>query len=368
MQENPELEKEKVKKHLCSNCGANMVFDAKIGKLACPYCASAVEIASDPAKIVERDFVSFLRPENQRLQPMATNAMQITCESCGATVVFIPPESAKQCEFCAAKLVAQPKSSDPLVAPESVLPFSITNQGAQSSLKSWTGSRWFAPSQLKTMAEPERATGIYLPFWTFDAFTRTDFSGQRGDDYQETEQYTDSNGNQQTRTNTRTDWSNVSGETTRQFDDIPIPASTSVVPKYIKRLKWDFNELVSYEPAYLSGYRAQVYQVSLEAGFELFKTKIEGDIRNDICKAIGGDRQKIDSLQTDYSDITFKHLLVPVFAGAYKFNGKVYQILVNGRTGEVQGERPYSWFKIISLILVIILVIALIVLAFNLAG
>ncbi|MCW5958685.1 MAG: hypothetical protein KIS76_00895 [Pyrinomonadaceae bacterium] len=362
MQENPELEREKVKTHLCANCGANMVFDPKIGKLACPYCASSAEIVSDPSAIVERDFYSFLRPENQRLQPMAVDAMQVSCGSCGATIVFIPPESARQCDFCGAKIVAQPKSSDPLVAPESVLPFSITNKQAIENLKQWTSSRWFAPSKLKTLAEHDRADSIYLPYWTFDADSNTDFTGQRGDDYQETEHYTDSQGKQQSRSVTKTSWSYAAGSTSRHFDDVPIPATTSVLPKYLERLNWDFTELVSYEPAYLSGHRAQVYQVPLEAGFERFRQIADSVIRGDVNREIGGDRQQIDSMTTDFSNITFKHLLVPVYAGAYKFKGKVYQIVVNGKTGEIQGERPYSWVKISMLVLAILFVLMTVVL------
>ena len=115
----------------------------------------------------------------------------------------------------------------------------------------------------------------------------------------------------------------MSGQTERHFDDVPIPATTSVLPKYLERLNWDFTELVSYEPAYLSGHKAQVYQVSLEEGFERFKLIAEPVIRDDVKREIGGDRQQIESLGTDSSQITFKHLLVPVYAGAYRFNGKV---------------------------------------------
>lgn len=368
MQENPEIEKENVKRHLCANCGANMVFDPKIGKLACPYCATSEEVASDANKIVERDFFSAVQNANRKLQPLATDAMQVSCDSCGATVVFIPPESAKSCDFCAAKIVAQPKSSDPLVAPESLLPFSVTNSDALANLRAWTSSRWFAPSELKTMAQHDKAESIYLPYWTFDSYTGTHFSGRRGEDYQETERYTDSEGKEQTRTHTRTNWFNVSGDTSRQFDDVPVPATTSVLPKYLERLKWDFSGLVSYEPAYLSGHKAQVYQVTLEEGFERFKKIAESVIRGDVNQAIGGDRQEISSMSTTYSDVTFKHLLVPVYAGAYRFNGKVYQILVNGKTGEVQGERPYSWLKIGCLVIAIIGFILFLVLLYSLFG
>jgi hypothetical protein len=159
----------------------------------------------------------------------------------------------------------------------------------------------------------------------------------------------------------KTRWSYASGNVQRQFDDVPVPATKSVLPKYLESLNWNFNELVSYEPAYLSGHKAQTYQVSLEEGFERYKQIAESVIRGDINRDIGGDRQQIGSMNTDHSNITFKHLLVPVYASAYKFNNKVYQVVINGRTGEVQGERPYSWLKIGCLVLVILFVLLLII-------
>ncbi len=366
MENNPEIKDENINRQLCDNCGADMVFAPKIGKLACPYCDSHKTISTNLADIVERDFQSFLRPESERLQPLAKDAMQITCDSCGATVTFVPPETATDCDFCAAKIVAQPKVADPLVAPEGVLPFSVANKEAGKALKRWTGSRWFAPNKLKTMARHDRAHSIYLPYWTFDARTDTNYQGQRGEDYQETYTYTDSEGNEQESTRTKTNWYSTSGETLRYFDDVAIPATTSVLPKYIDRLNWDFEALSSYDPGYLSGHKAQTYQVSLEEGYEKFQTHAEPIIRGDVELDIGGDRQRIDYMDTNYSDVTFKHILVPVYAGAYKFNNKVYQVIVNGRTGEVQGERPYSKIKIgclvVSIIALILFIILLVVL------
>ena len=365
MEEKPEIKDENVKLHLCANCGADMVFDPKVGKLACPYCASQKTIATNVEEIVERDFQSFLRPESERLQPMAQDAMQVSCTSCGATVTFVPPETATSCDFCAEKIVAQPKVADPLVAPEGVLPFSVENKQAAASLKQWTGSRWFAPSALKTMAQHDKAQSIYIPYWTFDAYTATEYEGQRGEDYQDTEYYKDSQGKQRSRQVTKTNWYHTSGHVSRHFDDTPVPASKSVLPNYLERLNWDFGELASYDPGYLSGHKAQTYQVTLEEGFERFKQIAEVVIREDCRKDIGGDRQRVDSMDTNYSDVTFKHILVPVYAGAYKFNNKVYQVIVNGRTGEVQGERPYSWAKIGCLIFAIIAVIVFFILLLS---
>ncbi len=360
MQENPELNKEKVLRHLCENCGANMIFDPQVGKLACPYCAHQKEIVRGETEIAERDYFSYLRPEPERLQLLAKEAMQVTCASCGATVVFIPPQTAGNCDFCGGKFVAQPKSADPLVAPESVLPFSVTNKQAVANLQAWTSSRWFAPSQLKSLAQHDKADSVYLPFWTFDAYAKTDYTGERGDNYQESQTYYE-NGEQRERTETKTHWYSAAGDVERQFDDVPVPATVSVLPAHLSNLQWNFNELVPYEPAYLAGHKAQTYQVSLEEGFERFKQISEGTIIGDINRDIGGDRQQIHTMHTDFSNITFKHLLVPVYAGAYRFNNKVYQIIVNGKTGEVYGERPYSWLKIGCLAIVILFILIIII-------
>ena len=361
MQNSPEINRENINRFLCQNCGANMVFDAKIGKLACPFCGNAQEVVADGV-VEERDYNEFLQRGMQNLQPMAQDAMQVRCDGCGAIVNFTPPETATQCGFCGGKIVAQPKAADPLVAPKGVLPFSVPTPQAVSNFNSWLSSLWFAPSALKTMAQADKLVSIYIPYWTYDAFTNADYDGERGDYYYDTEYY-EENGEQKSRQVRRTNWYSVSGQVSRQFDDVCIPATKSLPEKYIEKLEpWDLNELKSYEPAFLSGHKAQTYQVALDEGFERFKQIANDQLYNDSRNDIGGDEQRVHNLAVNYADITFKHLLLPIYAGAYKFSGKTFQIVVNGRTGEVQGERPYSWLKIGLLVFAIIFFIILLIL------
>jgi hypothetical protein len=184
--------------------------------------------------------------------------------------------------------------------------------------------------------------------------------GQRGEQYFETEFYTgtDSNGNtvQQSRQVQRTRWSPASGEVSRSFTDLLIPATRAVNQRRLDALEpWDLEALLSYEPAYLAGLKAQRYQIELADGFETAKGVMEGEIREAVRQNIGGDEQQIESIQTAYAAVTFLHLLLPVWMGAYRFQAKVYQVLVNARTGEVQGERPYSSAKIALLVAAILL-------------
>lgn len=364
MENNPEIKKDDINRFLCPNCAANMVFDAKLGKLACPYCAHAQEIVAD-GSVDERDYREFLARGAQNLQPMARDAMQVRCDSCGAIVNFTPPETATSCAFCGGKIVAQPKAADPLVAPEGVLPFSVPTAQAVANFNQWLGSLWFAPSALKTMASADKLVSIYIPYWTYDASTESFYDGERGDYYYETEYY-EENGERKSREVRHTRWSYASGQTARHFDDVLIPATTSLPEKYIKKLEpWDLDQLKSYEPAFLSGHKAQTYQIALDQGFEKFRSFAEGVIYGDVRQAIGGDEQRVNNVSTEYHEITFKHLLLPIYSGGYGFNGKTFQIVVNGRTGEVQGERPYSWMKIGCLVFAIIAIILLIIILLS---
>jgi hypothetical protein len=167
---------------------------------------------------------------------------------------------------------------------------------------------------------------------------------------------------QRTRQVRHTRWYPASGTVNGSFDDVLIPATTSLPSDRLAALEpWDFPELRPYDPAFLSGFKAQRYQVDLKQGFEVMKNVIAPAIESAVRDDIGGDEQQIDDLSTAYSDITFKHLLLPVYAGAYRYNAKLFQILVNGRTGEIQGERPYSFWKIALLVVSILLVVLIVV-------
>jgi hypothetical protein len=145
-----------------------------------------------------------------------------------------------------------------------------------------------------------------------------------------------------------------------------VTASRSLSRDQLQALEpWDLTELKPFQPAYLAGYKAQRYQVELKEGFEQAKTMMAEIIASDARKDIGGDEQHVHQVATAYSAITFKHLFLPVWVSAYRFNGKVYQVLVNARTAEVQGDRPYSFWKIASFVLFLFLALLIILYLSN---
>ena len=366
----PTAMREKERRYRCPGCGADLLFEPRDGCLACPYCGRKECIPESAEQVAERSFEEYLKLHADRLQTLAAGALEVRCESCGATVTFTPPEVAGVCDFCGSKIVAQPRAADPLVAPEGVLPFSFTQEQAAASLRAWLGSLWLAPSGLARKAGQDPVGGVYLPYWTYDAHTVSHYTGERGEHYWDTETYTETNAQGQSETKTRqvrrTRWHPTSGTVARWFDDILIPATRALPPARLDALApWDLAALKPYEPAYLSGFKAQRYQLDFTEGFEAARRSaahvIEGDVRADI----GGDEQRVSEVKTQYSAVTFKHLLLPVYVGAYRYGGRVYQIVVNGRTGEVQGDRPWSAWKIALLISGLLIVVLLIVLLFG---
>jgi hypothetical protein len=82
---------------------------------------------------------------------------------------------------------------------------------------------------------------------------------------------------------------------------------------------------------------------------------MDGTIRNLVIQDIGGDHQVIESLKTKHVGVTFKHILLPIWIASYRYHNDLYQIMVNARTGEVVGRRPYSVWKIVLLVIAILL-------------
>ena len=361
--------KEKAHRYRCPGCGADLLFEPKDGCLVCPYCGRSERIEA-AGGVEERGYEEYLRLHEGQLGQLAAGALEVACQTCGAAVTFAPPQVAGECDFCGSPLVAQPRAASPLVAPEGVLPFRVHAAAASEAVGRWIGSRWFAPDALKKLAAHEGIGGVYIPFWTYDAYAVSSYRGQRGEHYYETESYAerDAQGNVETKTRQvrRTRWHAASGTVARWFDDLLVPATKSLPPNRLRQLEpWDLAELRPYEPAYLAGYKAQRYQVDLREGFELAKQTAAPVIEADARRDIGGDEQRVESITTNYSAVTFKHLLLPVYVGAYRFKDKVYQVVVNGRTGEVQGERPYSVLKIALFVLFLLAVLGVLALLFG---
>jgi hypothetical protein len=125
---------------------------------------------------------------------------------------------------------------------------------------------------------------------------------------------------------------------------------------------WPLSQVVPFNQQLLAGLLSRTYDIELDECFAEARAKIDAELQADVRGRIGGDEQQITGLNSQYDAITFKHLLLPVWLMAYRYNGKSYQVFINACTGHVSGERPWSIWKITAAVLVLILTLTAIVL------
>jgi len=337
----------------CETCGSDLRFAPDSKQLVCDHCGNTQPLGpleSKTAAIREMDFRRAL--DAQLPEAEIEEIRTLTCPNCGAQVEFDQTSHAAECPFCATPVVTD-TGAHRLIKPKGVLPFVLEETEARKAMSKWLGRLWFAPNGLQDYARKGRKMqGIYVPYWTFDADTKSRYSGQRGTVYYETHTVR-VNGKTETRQVQKVRWTSVSGRVARWFDDVLVLASRSLPKRYTDALEpWDLSEMAPYQPEYLAGFRAEAYTVEIDEGYSEARVRMNRVIERDVKFDIGGDRQRIQSIDTTVKDITFKHILLPVWLAAYKYRGKTYRFVVNGQSGRVQGERPWSAWKIAIAIIV----------------
>ncbi|SEM67940.1 hypothetical protein SAMN04488003_10397 [Loktanella fryxellensis] len=331
----------------CGACGSDLRFDPTQRALICDHCGNVEGMGAGAgpfAMISELDFQQALNATLPQAEIEETRVQ--SCPNCGAQFELANDTHADACPFCATPVVTD-TGTHRHIKPRGLLPFALDQARAKDAMTDWLGGLWFAPNGLTEYARKGRSMdGIYVPYWTFDAQTESRYQGQRGTHYY-TSRTVMQDGKPRTVQQRHTRWSAASGRVARFFDDVLVLASTSLPKQYTDGLEpWDLSELKPYQPEYLAGFRAEGYQVPIEEGFGQARAYMDRMILRDVQFDIGGDEQRVTDVQTQISAVTFKHILLPVWLAAYKYNGQTYRFVVNGRTGRVQGERPYSKWKI----------------------
>jgi DNA-directed RNA polymerase subunit RPC12/RpoP len=331
----------------CAQCGSDLRFVPGQTELNCPHCGHVQHINNGGDRdeaTRELDFEAAL--SGQAASAEIEETRTLTCPSCGASTDFPEQSQAARCPFCDTPVVTD-TGTHRQIKPKALIPFGLDEGAAREAMTRWLGRLWFAPNGLREYARKGRAmNGIYVPFWTFDADTKSNYAGMRGDDYYETRTVF-RNGKHETQQVRKTRWRPAAGRVARFFDDLLVLASKSLPKRHTDALEpWDLTALEPYQPDYLAGFHAEGYQIEVRDGYAEAREIMDRVIRDDVRHDIGGDHQQIISLNTTVSDVTFKHVLLPVWLAAYKYRGRTFRFVVNGQTGKVSGERPWSAWKI----------------------
>ncbi len=339
----------------CKSCGGMMRFDPKSKALKCENCSTEEHLPStltwkrhalheydDRVKYEEKEVISV-----------------IECNSCGATIEMNSHETSGKCPYCDSNIVMSDKAVS-VLEPDGMRPFSIDRKEVENIFSNWVKKRWFAPNALKNLYQSGKVMGIYLPYWSFDNHADCDYTAEGGKE--RTETYEDDEGKTQTRT--VTDWYTVRGSISNDFKNVIMRASKSLKDSLLKSLEgFNLERTISFNSGYLSGYNSEIFKVPMWDGYAevkpIMKDKLVEMIKADVLKSY----DKVGEIEYDvyWSNEFYRLLMLPVYSMSYSFNGKAYQVVINGENGKTVGEYPKSPVKIaIAVILVIILIIGIV--------
>jgi hypothetical protein len=370
-------EKSARSKYSCVACGGEAIWNPAKQKLLCAFCGTEspmpLEKESVPgmqtSDVVEHDLAAALRGMQGEQRGWARTARMIKCQHCQAISVFDAAKQAKSCEFCGASAIVGYDETDDVIRPEGILPIQVSEPQARDLIRGWYGKLWWAPNKLKSRAMTDTAKGMYLPYWTFDAMVDARWQAEAGYHYYETESYYE-NGEQRTRQVQRTRWEHASGSLDHFFDDTLVCGSKGVHESLLRAIEpFPTTEkggkaLRPYDPAYVSGWTVERYQIDLIAAAKKSRERMQNET-NALCSdQVPGDTQRNLSVDANFSRQTFKHILAPVWLMSYTYGAKDFQVIINAVTGKLDGEYPKSWIKI-SLAVLAVIIVLLVVLSMS---
>ncbi|WP_370047067.1 hypothetical protein [Lysinibacillus sp. RC79] len=341
----------------CPSCSASIEFNPATGKLKCPYCGYENEIAA-PEKQEEKvaQEMDFAMAEERGNFNWGVEKKTVICKSCAAETIYDALQVADSCPYCGSNQVME-ASAENTLAPNGVCAFEITDKQAGENFQSWIKGKWFTPRAAKDSAKPDSFKGVYLPYWTFDTKTSSRYSARYG----RHRTVTDKEGN----TRTETDWYSTSGFYQEFIDDHLISATTRYDRNMMRKVE-PFNLLnnKAYKPEYVTGFLSERYSIGLQDGWSQAKREISDHLNAQITSKIrwehNADVVSNVHFSTTHDDITYKYLMLPIWLSSFRYKEKIYRFMVNGQTGRVGGDAPFSPLRVTIAVILSLITIAII--------
>ena len=348
----------------CINCGAELRYLPGTRNITCDYCGHQETIETDETGFRELELYPYLQQMGS-LQHSEKVSM-LNCGNCGAVQHIEETYKSLHCVYCSTPLVLEDAYKEDWILPGAVLPFQIDKKKSYQIFQRWVQRLWFAPNNLKKAAlDPQFTKGLYLPYWTFDAQLQGTYNGQRGEYYYVTKRVRNANGKMVNQRVRKTRWYPASGRISGFIDDTLVKASNQRKGKVpVKVAHWNLKLLQPFNSSFLRGFVTEKYTIPLKQGHLMAKDEAKHIAERWCRQDIGGDTQRVNRMNIDLSEETFKHILLPVYISAYRYNGKEYNFFVNGENGIIYGSRPYSFWKIFFTVLLVVIVIGTIII-FN---
>lgn len=353
-----------VTNYQCPSCTGPLHYVGSSGKLECDYCGSSFDVAeiealyapkdeaaaqetaqqpageetaeeidfeADGVKETEWDTSNF----NADWGAEAEEMKAYICPSCGAELICDASTAATSCPYCGNPTVVPGQFAGAL-KPDFVIPFKLNKDDAVNALKEHYKGKPLLPKAFTKENHINEIKGVYVPFWLFDG------EAEGGARYETTRTRVYRLGDEEI---TETRHYDVYRAGRVRFEKIPVDASSKMPDEHMDSIEpYDYSELVPFSTAYLPGFLADKYDVSVD------DSRKRADLRceNSLDAALRGTVQGYDSCVrvSDSSRLRrgkVHYALMPVWMLNTKWHGKDYLFAMNGQTGKMVGDLPMSW-------------------------
>lgn len=327
----------------CAACGAPVEPPDRF----CPSCGSEQPLSAEVVPAAEQKY--------------------FRCQGCGSEVKIDPDQRSYVCPFCTSSYVVE---FSPDVSrrqpPEFVIGFAVTADQAMETFRRWlaTGSL-FRPADLRSASFAGNLRGVYLPFWSFSMLAQSRWSASIGEHWYRTETYTTTeNGKTVTKTRTvqETEWWPLEGRHHEFHSGYLVSGSRGLGQRDAQRIQpFHLPALKRYEPRYLAGWLCEEYSVEREEALRACQAEFARREEAAVAAFLPGDTHSNLAVATEFSQVNSDLVLLPVYLLSYRYRNRVYRFLMNGQTGQCDGDKPISGWRIAAVVLGVMVVVGLVV-------
>ncbi len=326
----------------CPACSGALEFDPATQKMLCPFCGSSFEMEELREKDAQTEQAQTGEWQSAQAEEWDDDNVAVyRCESCGGEIVGDETTAATACPFCGNPVVMAGRVSGAF-KPEYVLPFQLEKKAAKEKLKQYLGKKKFAPSAFLRENRIEEIRGLYVPVWLYDsdihAAARFEATRKRTWRQGDTEY-------------TETSYYDVYREGDMAFANVPVDGSTKMPEDLLESVEpFDFGKAVPFQTAYLAGYLADKYDVSMEQGAARVNERIQQSAEDTLRKTVKNfDSVEARSTQTQLLRGVAKYALYPVWLLNTVYRGETYTFAMNGQSGKFVGNVPVDNGKLAGL-------------------
>lgn len=329
-----------IKNVTCPCCGGSLKFDTALQKVKCEFCDTEYEVSDlqEYDDSLNDKFEENTEWNMSEIDNFAEGELNVlTCETCGGEIMVDANTSSTRCPYCNNPVLVQSRLSG-AAKPNYIIPFKIEKDTAVGNLAKFLKGKILLPSSFKKENKVEDISGLYVPYWIFDA----DVDGKAVWKATRVRHWSDSNYNYKETKHYRVIRSGEIG-----FDNIPVDASTKMPDDLMESIEpFNFADAKEFSTAYITGHCADKYDVSKEDSTARATTRIKEGMVDALRETV----DHYTTINLESSNINLKnssadYAYYPVWTLNTKYREKDFKFAINGQTGKLVGNLPMSKIK-----------------------